>query len=109
MKAVLVVLSEPSSNDREDEYNDWYDEVHLGEVCQIPGITGAKRYVRSSTQLDPSGSLGAERYLALYEIDSNDLATVARELNERAVDGRFTMNDALRFDPPPVTSLYELH
>jgi len=107
MKAVLVVLTNPSSADREDEYNEWYDDIHLGEVCQIPGITSAKRYSLSPTQLDPPSSLGTDGYLALYEIETDDLAQVAKELVARSVDGRFRMTDALRSDPPPTAVLFE--
>ncbi|MFI5427140.1 hypothetical protein [Aeromicrobium sp. UC242_57] len=56
MKALLVVLSNPTTAAQEDEYNDWYDNVHLDEVKQIPGITDANRYVVSDTQLDPPSS-----------------------------------------------------
>jgi hypothetical protein len=107
MKALLVVLTHPSSAEREDEYNTWYDDVHLGEVCQIPGITGAKRYSLSPVQLDPPSSLGDDGYLALYEIETDDVAQVAKELTARSIDGRFRMSDALRSDPPPTAVLFE--
>ncbi|MET0820807.1 MAG: hypothetical protein ABWY58_07565 [Aeromicrobium sp.] len=107
MKALLVVLSNPTTSEQEDEYNDWYDNVHLGEVKQIPGVTDARRYVVSTTQLDPPSSLGGNDYLALYEIESEDLAAVAHELTARAVNGTFHMSGAIRADPPPVAVLFE--
>jgi hypothetical protein len=42
-KYVLVVPSNPLDG-QEDIYNGWYDDVHLADVCAIPGFTGAKRY-----------------------------------------------------------------
>ena len=45
-KGIMFVPSGPSSPDREDEYNSWYSKVHIPEVCQVDGITGARRYKR---------------------------------------------------------------
>lgn len=32
--------------DREDEFNRWYDEEHLGDVVAVPGVFGGRRFVR---------------------------------------------------------------
>ena len=36
-KGVLIVPSGPSDPSREDEYNEWYDNTHVGEVRDVPG------------------------------------------------------------------------
>ncbi len=41
--ALYVVHSRPSSPDKEDAYNDWYDDVHLKVVCSVEGVVGARR------------------------------------------------------------------
>ena len=43
-KAVMVVYSRPTDPARDDDYNDWYDNVHLREVCEVPGFVSARRY-----------------------------------------------------------------
>jgi hypothetical protein len=106
-KAVLLVFSKPSSPEREDEYNKWYDEVHLGEVTAIPGFTGAVRYKLSDQGLFPNEP-DAFEYLAIYEMDSDDLNGTLQELTVRAGDGRMFMSDALSMDPMPAMQLYEL-
>lgn len=60
----MLVFSRPSSPELEDEYNRWYDEVHLADVCSVPSITGAQRFKPSPTQMmgDPDFE-----YLAVYD------------------------------------------
>lgn len=108
-KAVLLVLSEPTDPSRQAEYDDWYDNTHLAEVTAVPGIISARRFTRSDTQMTPGASLGAERNLAIYEIEADDLELVGKELGARGGDGRFRMGDSIRLDPPPTVVLYELH
>jgi hypothetical protein len=104
-KGVMYVPSQPSSPDREDEYNTWYSETHIPEVCQVPGVVGARRYKIS----DPAqAEAGASTYLALYELDAADLGQVFEEISARAIDGRIKMSDVLGMDPPPVPVIYEL-
>ena len=40
---VMVVFTNPVTG-KEDEYNRWYNEVHLGEVLRTPGMLAARRY-----------------------------------------------------------------
>ena len=108
-KAILVVQSQPSDPSREDEYNEWYDNTHLAEVCAVPGFTGATRY-KIAGDLTPDGVVPADRsrpaYLAVYTMESDDLDGVLQELGAQAGDGRMQMSDALSMDPLPTTTLY---
>ena len=104
-KAILLVSSGPSHPDREDEYNEWYDGTHLGEVCQVPGIVGATRYTLHSGGFGPAPE-DTPPYLAIYEIDADDLDAVAQEIAARGTDGRMFMSESLEMDPPPQTLLY---
>jgi len=40
----MVVQSSPVSPDREDEFNDWYDNIHVPETCSVPAFVYARRY-----------------------------------------------------------------
>jgi hypothetical protein len=104
-KAVLLVQSQAVTPDREDEYHKWYDQTHLPQVCEIPGITGARRYTLSSGSIataDPS----LPAHLAIYELDTDDIEGVLDELAARAGDGRIDMSDVLQLDPLPNILLY---
>ena len=94
-KYMMVVQSE-AKDGRDDEYNHWYDGQHLADVLAIPGVTGGRRFDAMP------GSVGARgmRYLAIYEIDSEDPHAVLAELEKRAADGTMAVSDAL--DPESV-------
>ncbi|MFC5752234.1 hypothetical protein [Actinomadura rugatobispora] len=104
-KGIMVVQSGPSDPAREDEYNEWYGKTHLADVCAVPGFVGARRYkVR-----DGGGEGGAgPSYLAIYEIEADDLAAPLAELRARSISGQIKMSDALQMDPAPVVTFYEL-
>ena len=70
MKTLYVVRNNPVAG-REDEFNDWYNQVHLQEVLKIDGFLSAPRFCLNEVQLVPGQPFG---YMALYEIDSQDVA-----------------------------------
>ena len=43
-RAVMIVLSNPVG-DRDDEYNRWYDDVHLPDVLSVPGFVAPVHFV----------------------------------------------------------------
>ena len=45
-KALLLVFSAPSSPDRLDDYNKWYDEVHLAEVVAMDSQGGRRHAIQ---------------------------------------------------------------
>jgi hypothetical protein len=99
-KGIMVVQSRPSDLAREDEYNQWYRHTHLPEIRAVPGFTAARRYQVHN---------GADHsYLAIYEIDADDLTDPVEELRARSASGQLHTSDALQLDPPPVVTLYEL-
>jgi hypothetical protein len=106
-KGVFVVLTSASTPEQDTAFNDWYSNVHLGEVVQVPGIVSARRFKIASTQTADDASLGTDdTYLAIYELDG-DFETVAKEIPERATGGTFTMTDTIRTDPLPRAVIYE--
>ncbi|OBA81566.1 hypothetical protein A9W99_02860 [Mycobacterium sp. 1164966.3] len=96
-KGIIHVETRPSSPDRDQEYNTWYDEVHLPELVALDGFVSARR-------LRPVDGDGP--YLALYEIEGDDLQAILD--NMRANARRLHMSDALQLDPPPVMRLLEV-
>jgi hypothetical protein len=86
----FVVFSNPAPG-REDEYNDWYDGVHIGDVVAVPGFTSAKRF-----RLVPGREeMPDHRYLAIYDISSDDIDATRGDLMARAGDGRMPISEAL--------------
>ena len=99
-KGIMVVQSDPVDPAHEDDYNDWYDNTHVPEICAVPGFVSARRYKVHGA--------GSPAYLAIYEIDADDLEVPLAELRARRAAGRSRGTGALRLDPPPVVTIYEL-
>ena len=64
----MIALTRPVEG-REDEYNDWYQNVHLPEICAVPGVVGAQRYKLAA----PLMGFDSRPYLAIYDIESDDI------------------------------------
>jgi hypothetical protein len=96
-KGVILVETRPSSPDREQEYNTWYDEVHIPELLALDGIVSARR-------LRPVARNGP--YVALYEVDGDDLQAILDNMIANA--DQLHMSDALQLDPRPIPRLLEV-
>lgn len=68
MHDISVVMTNPRDN-RHDEFNDWYSNIHIRDIMRAPASIAVQRFVLSADQLPPDG--GVERsqaqYLAIYE------------------------------------------
>ena len=91
MKTILHVETRPSSPDRADEYNRWYDEIHIPQVLQLEGFVKARRYA-------PVGDDGP--YITEFELSGDPQAAI-QAVVAAGVDGRLTMSDAMQLDPRP--------
>jgi hypothetical protein len=86
----MVVMSRPTAG-REDEYNEWYQNVHLGELVALPGFKSAQRFRRARSLVEG----GVYPYLAVYELETDDIDSVLNGLRDAAAGNRLTMSDAL--------------
>ena len=96
-KGVILVETRPSSPDREQEYNAWYDEVHIPQLLALDGIVAARR-------LRPVNGDGP--YVALYELEGDNLQAILDNMVANA--GQLHMSDALQLDPRPIPRLLEV-
>ena len=68
-QATAVMIVEISVAEQDDaEVNDWYTNVHLPELCSLPGVRSARRFAIFGEKF---------RYLAIYELD--DVGVVESE------------------------------
>jgi hypothetical protein len=102
-KYVMAVMTRPASPDREDEFNEWYTNTHIGEVISVPGFTGARRLKQIEALKNPTSP--EQDYLALYEVEADDIGTVLAEVGARAGDGRIAANDVMVVE---VSGIYEV-
>ncbi|MBF6145994.1 DUF4286 family protein [Nocardia nova] len=85
----MLVFSTPREG-MDDEYNTWYNDVHIPELLQIEGIRSCSRY--RAPQLEGQGA--THRYLAVYEIDG-DAEAVLEQLRANSAEGRSTLSPAI--------------
>jgi hypothetical protein len=71
--AILTVFTNVTSPEHDAAYNDWYDNVHLRDVFKVPGFVAATRYRLSAAQAKGVDATQQSQYLAIYEVDSDDL------------------------------------
>jgi hypothetical protein len=69
---ILLVLSNCKDPAREEDFNRWYEEVHIPDILDAGGFHTAYRY----ESLDPAATKA--KYMAIYETDNIDPAN-ARE------------------------------
>jgi hypothetical protein len=69
MPIVLFVVKATITKEREEAFNRWYNDEHVPQVLQFPGVVSARRY-RALEGED------RYRYMAVYEL--RDEATYRR-------------------------------
>lgn len=99
-KGIMIVLSNPIDATREDDYNDWYNNVHIPELLVLDGFVAARRF----RVLDE----GAEqRFAAVYELEADDLTSIMDVIGKAVVDEKIHMTDAIEMEPPAFVRLCE--
>jgi hypothetical protein len=89
-KSVLIAYSTPNEG-REQDFNDWYENKHIGQVREaVPAITTVTRY----RTVDPTGKSNAIRYVAVYEIDG-PAGEAAAQLGAAGQAGRLDPTDTM--------------
>ncbi|WP_331539173.1 hypothetical protein [Phenylobacterium sp.] len=74
---------------REDEYNDWYSNRHSEDLLKIDGVLGVRRFKR------PDGEFGRYKYIALYDIETDQPAAVMAELAKRGGTDALPISSAM--------------
>ena len=77
VKHLVVVLSEPI-NGEENEFNDWYENIHIDEVLSTAGLASGQRFELTAEQ----GFKCPHRHLAIYEVKAENGDQVLKKLND---------------------------
>lgn len=93
-KYTFLAFTNPVAG-KEAEYNKWYDEHHLIDVINVPGFVSARRFRLATTQFQFNTVTPAYRYLALYEIETDDVEGTLQEVVNRAGGIDMVMIDAI--------------
>jgi len=89
----FLVFTNPVEG-REEEFNRWYDDVHLPDVMKVEGFVDARRF-----EIQPMGdNAPAHRYLAIYELDTENPGATLAEVSSRCESGEIQLSDAMSSD-----------
>ena len=91
-RGIVYVETRPVSPEREADYHDWYDEIHLPEILAFDGFVAARRF-------GPIGEDGP--FVAIYEMDADDLEKTWAQILEAFETGRMSPLELIQQDPPP--------
>ena len=75
-KWIMAVTTNCTDMSREAEFHKWYDGTHLPDILETPGFVRATRYENA----EPGE--GEARFLAVYEIETDDIQRVIKAHNE---------------------------
>lgn len=103
-RALMLAWSSPASPGQAGEFEDWYDHTHIPQIrAAVPSITAVARY----ELVDPESPGRSNRYLAVYELDTDDIPAAAAALADSAAGGRMDMTTAMNVtDNPPAAHWY---
>jgi hypothetical protein len=104
---LYLALTNPEEG-REDDFNAWYDTYHVPEVVRhVPGFMSGRRFVLDPLQRSGTGvgEPAPWRYLAVYDVESDDLAETFAALSRHSEQVGFTGHDGA-LSPQHVAWLY---
>ena len=89
-KYYFMVYSNAVSG-KEDTYLKWYQGQHIHDLLGIPGFVAAQFFKLSDTQY---AGTQPQRYLMIWEIETDDLPAVFADVKARLTGGRTVFTDA---------------
>jgi hypothetical protein len=94
-KFIQIVFSNPAEG-KDDEFNEWYDNVHIPDLLAIPGMLSAQRYALHDAEIyRMEGATPPEhRYLLIYEMEG-DVDAIMKKIQENVAAGKISMADCL--------------
>jgi hypothetical protein len=92
-KYTFLALTNPVPG-KEDQFNEWYDTHHVPDVINVPGFISGQRFRLADSQFGGESSK-AFKYLALYEIETDDIAATIKELRARGGTADIVPSDAI--------------
>ena len=88
-KCKLIALTTPVAG-REDEFHDWYQNIHLPEVLALPGGVSAQRFKLVAKMIGND----TNPWLAIYDFECDDPMVTLGAMGEAAGSGKLTQSTA---------------
>jgi hypothetical protein len=106
-KSMFMAWASPVDEASDTEFNAWYDGTHVPQMrAAIPAITAVHRY--RVADVPGVGASSAHRYVAVYEMDTDDVAGAMAALGAASADGRIEMTATMDVTAnPPILQWYQ--
>lgn len=85
----LIALTTPIAG-KEQEYHDWYNNVHIPEIVNGLGLQGAQRYELVAKMIGAD----TNTFLAIYDVETDDPEGFMGRMGEFAMSGKMTPGTA---------------
>lgn len=95
-KFVVFTNAKPG---QDEAFDRWYEGQHFPDVLRVPGFVAAQRFMLSDEQR--SEDARAWKYMALYDIETDDIAAVLAELDRRLGTDDMPATDAMADERMP--------
>jgi hypothetical protein len=92
IEAILVVFTKPRAG-RDDDFNDWYSNIHIRDALRFRGSIATQRFKFSPGQVQTFAGGFHSSYLALYEVF--DAERFTQEHIDNALTTRMMVSDAI--------------
>jgi hypothetical protein len=102
-KKYKMVVFTNAAEGKDKEFNEWYQDTHLAQIVSIKSFVQAQRF-RFSTNIVP-GAANPSRYMAVYDIETDDINASLAAMNELAASGRMPLPDSM--GQPIIGAVYE--
>src|SRR4051812_777147 len=92
-RALMVVGSNPVDPASDAAFNAWYTDTHLDDVLKVAGFESARRYKLSDVRPMAGTEASPFGYLAVYEVEADDLEQAGRDLQAALDSGAIPISD----------------
>ena len=105
---VYLVMADPLPG-REFDFNDGYQNMHMGDLVQLPGWTGAQRFRLVPVMPRTTQPLYRRGNLIIWDQEGNDLAKLQRESREAIAGGKSRLIPGFDYSADgPVSVTYQV-
>lgn len=107
MSSFLFVHSSPDSREVEDEFDHWYDTIHIPQVvARVSGVVRGTRYIERPTSAAVPETEGVRRRLTIYKLDNDDVPATMASLVKAMSDGSLETSPLIdrEVNPPQISA-----
>src|SRR6266446_1664649 len=105
---VYLVMSDPLPG-REFDFNDGYQNMHMGDLVQLPGWTGAQRFRLVPVMPRTTQPLYRRGNLIIWDQEGDDLGKIQSESRAAIAGGKSRLIPGFDYSPDgPVSTTYQV-